>query len=132
MYLFFRFNQNVERDRLEKGDGKIRQKIREGRVLPPLLRSLQLLLQRPETKIIVRPKIPGIFVETEKLPRGGRRLKFGTARVGAKGPSEKNRPKIAANLSEDSLMRCRILQQFGIMWLAPFCHRNPGNRLDFV
>ena len=23
------------------------------------------------------------------------------------------------------LRRCKILKGFGIMWLAPFCHRNP-------
>ena len=45
----------------DKADAKIQARIREGRVLPPLLRSLQLLLQRPETKIVIRPKISGIL-----------------------------------------------------------------------
>ena len=49
-----KFNQNVEKNRLE-GEGD-QEKIREGRVLPPILRSLQLLLQRPEAKVVLRPK----------------------------------------------------------------------------
>ena len=125
-----KFNQNVEKNRLE-GEGD-QEKIREGRVLPPILRSLQLLLQRPEAKIVLRAKSsPGILVETQDLERGGRRLKFGT--VNAAVPAENqndSKPKIDANLPEDSVIRCQILRQFGIMWLAPFCHRNPG-RFDF-
>ena len=42
-----RFNREVEKIRLEgQKPEKFKERIREGRVLPPLLRSLQLLLQR--------------------------------------------------------------------------------------
>ena len=42
-----RFNKEVEKIRLEgQKPEKFKERIREGRVLPPLLRSLQLLLQR--------------------------------------------------------------------------------------
>ena len=84
-----KFNQNVEKNRLEGlGD---QEKIREGRVLPPILRSLQLLLQRPEAKIVLRPKTnPEILVETQDLERGGRRLKFGTVNEAAAVPAVEN------------------------------------------
>ena len=92
-----KFNQNVEKNRLEGGGDE---KIREGRVLPPILRSLQLLLQRPEAKIVLRPKTnPEILVETQDLERGGRRLKFGTVNEAAAVPAVENqnnakKPKI--------------------------------------
>jgi hypothetical protein len=42
-----RFNKEVEKIRLEcQKPEKFKERIKEGRVLPPLLRSLQLLLQR--------------------------------------------------------------------------------------
>ena len=42
-----RFNKEVEKIRLEgQKHEKFKERIKEGRVLPPLLRSLQLLLQR--------------------------------------------------------------------------------------
>ena len=107
-----KFNAEVEKRRLETG--KNPEKVKEGRVLPPLLRSLQLLLQRPEAKIVVRPKSPGIFLQSQKDPEGRKRLKFGL-----RNPVER---KKAGKLPEDSQMRCDILRQFGIMWLAPFCH----------
>ena len=87
-----------------------------------------------------------ILVETQDLERGGKRLKFGTLQqnnaAAIAGKIDKNRrtgenrqtvkkQKIAVeNLTEGSLIRCQILRQFGIMWLAPFCHRNPG-RFNF-
>ena len=59
-----KFNDEVEKIRLNDSrekDGKsptkdFNEKIRAGRVLPPLLRTLQLLLQRPEAKIVVSIK----------------------------------------------------------------------------
>ena len=123
-----KFNDEVEKIRLnDKGkDGKsptkdFSEKIRAGRVLPPLLRTLQLLLQRPEAKIVVRPKVPGILLETETDEEGQRRLKFGLS------PNPRDgRIATRDRLSEDSRARCNILRQFGIMWLAPFCHLFPG------
>ena len=42
-----RFNQEIEKIRLEgQSPENFKERIKEGRVLPPLLRSLQLLLQR--------------------------------------------------------------------------------------
>ena len=126
-----KFNDEVEKIRLnDKGkDGKsptkdFSEKIRAGRVLPPLLRTLQLLLQRPEAKIVVRPKVPGILLETETDEEGQRRLKFGLSPKPREG-----RIATRDRLSEDSRARCNILRQFGIMWLAPFCHLFPG-RID--
>ena len=123
-----KFNDEVEKIRLnDKGkDGKsptkdFSEKIRAGRVLPPLLRTLQLLLQRPEAKIVVRPKVPGILLETETDEEGQRRLKFGLSPKPREG-----RIATRDRLSEDSRARCNILRQFGIMWLAPFCHLFPG------
>lgn len=119
-----KFNQEVEEIRLQKGQ-KIsenqRKRIKEGRVLPPLLRSLQLLLQRPEARVIIRPKIPGILLETQEDKAGRKSLKFGL---------QKRNPRKNPKLPEDSQMRCDILRQFGIMWLAPFCHLSPLNTFN--
>ena len=60
-----KFNVEVERIRLKQNERAenpkdFSEKIRAGRVLPPLLRTLQLLLQRPEAKIVVSYKIQNI------------------------------------------------------------------------
>ena len=85
-----------------------------------------LLFFRPEARVVVRPKRPGFLVEAQEDKQGQKRLKFGLQSVrGQKGR------EIRRDLSEDSQMRCDILRQFGIMWLAPFCHLTPGRLSSF-
>ena len=99
-----------------------------------------------QKKLLLKYYFISTLVETQDLERGGKRLKFGTLqqnnaaataeRIAKNRRTGENRqtvkkPRIAAeNLTEGSLIRCQILRQFGIMWLAPFCHRNPG-RFNF-
>ena len=73
--------------------------------------------------MVVRPRLPGILVEAQEDSQGQKRLKFGLQNV---QDQRRRGGEIREDLSEDSKMRCDILRQFGIMWLAPFCHLNPG------
>ena len=85
--------------------------------------------------MVVRPRLPGgILAGAQEDNQGQKRPKEGQKRskTGLPNSGQNRRGKeIRQDLSEDSQMRCKILRQFGIMWLAPFCHLNPGRFRNF-